>query len=144
MFVAVVGRQCLLKILSFFFFFFSFLLRFLDFEFVGDLVIVIVVGGGVCGCSGFRCVGFGSLINWLGWDFGPMVVSWLWWWLVEFWATVFVAVVGRQCLLKILSFFFFFFSFLLRFFDLEFVGDPVIVIWAGICCSLWRLICHWW
>ena len=48
MFVAVVGRQCLLKILSFFFFFFffSFLLRFLDLEFVGDLVIVIVVCGG--------------------------------------------------------------------------------------------------
>ena len=59
-----------------------------------------------------------------------------------------MAVVVQQCLFKILSFFFFFFSFLLRFFDLEFVGDPVIVIWAGICCSLWRLICrchcHWW
>ena len=51
MFVAIVGGgvcgwQCLLKILSFFFFLFSFLLRFLDFEFVGDLVIVIVVCGG--------------------------------------------------------------------------------------------------
>ena len=43
MFVAVVGRQ---KILSFFFFFFSFLLRFLDLEFVGDPVIMIVVCGG--------------------------------------------------------------------------------------------------
>ena len=46
MFVAVVGRQCLLKILIFFFFFFSFLLRFLDLEFVGDPVIVIVICGG--------------------------------------------------------------------------------------------------
>ena len=51
MFVAIVGGgvcgwQCLLKILSFFFFLFSFLLRFLDFEFVGDLVLVIVVCGG--------------------------------------------------------------------------------------------------
>ena len=44
--MAVVGWQCLLKILSFFFFLFSFLLRFLDLEFVGDPVIVIVVCGG--------------------------------------------------------------------------------------------------
>ena len=43
MFVAVVGWQCLLKILSFFFF--SLLLRFLDLEFVGDPMIVIVVCG---------------------------------------------------------------------------------------------------
>ena len=43
--MVVVGRQCLLKILSFFFFFFSFLLRFLDLEFIGDPVIVIVVCG---------------------------------------------------------------------------------------------------
>ena len=42
--MAVMGRQCLLKILSFFFF--SLLLRFLDLEFVGDPVIVIVVCGG--------------------------------------------------------------------------------------------------
>ena len=46
MFVAVVGRQCLLKSLSFFLFFFSLLLRFLDLEFIGDPVIVIVVCGG--------------------------------------------------------------------------------------------------
>ena len=39
-----------------------------------------------------------------------------------------MVVVGWQCLLKILSFFFFFFSLLLRSLDLEFVGDPVIVI----------------
>ena len=44
--MAIVGWQCLLKILSFFFCFFSLLLRFLDLEFVGDLVIVIVVCGG--------------------------------------------------------------------------------------------------
>ena len=50
----------------------------------GAAVFVAVLGGGVCGCSGFRCVGFGSLINRLGWDFGPVVVSWLRQWLVEF------------------------------------------------------------
>ena len=74
-----------------------------------------VVGGGVCGCSGFRCVDFGSLIDWLGWDFGPVVVSWLWRWLVEFWAAVwaavFVAVVRRRGLLKILILIFFLFFF---------------------------------
>ena len=73
-------------------------------------------------------MGFGSLIDRLGWDFGPVVVSWLWQWLVEFWASDVCGCSGRQCLLKILSFFFFFFSLLLRFLDLEFVGDLVIVI----------------
>ena len=29
-------------------------------------------------------MGFGSLIDRLGWDFGPVVVSWLLRWLVEF------------------------------------------------------------
>ena len=32
----------------------------------GPAMFVVVVGGGVCGCSGFRCVGFGSLIDRLG------------------------------------------------------------------------------
>ena len=32
-------------------------------------------------------MGFGSLIDRLGWDFGPVVVSWLWQWLVEFWGS---------------------------------------------------------
>ena len=52
---------------------------------------------------------------------------------------MFVAVVGRHSLLKILSFFFFFFSFsfLLRFLDLEFVGDPVIVI---VVCGGWFVV----
>ena len=31
------------------------------------------------------CVSFGSLIDRLGWDYRPVVVSWLWQWLVEFW-----------------------------------------------------------
>ena len=77
---------------------------------------------------GFRRVGFGSLIDRLGWDFGQVVVSWLWRWLVEFWAGDVCGCSGRRCLLMILSFFFFFFSLLLRLLDLEFVGDPVIVI----------------
>ena len=50
-------------------------------------MFVVAVGGGVYGCSGFRCVGFRSLIDRLGWDFGPVVVSWLWQWLVEFWGS---------------------------------------------------------
>ena len=28
---------------------------------------------------------FRSLVDRLGWDYGPVVVSWLWQWLVEFW-----------------------------------------------------------
>ena len=32
----------------------------------GPAMFVVVVGGGVCGCSGFWCVGFGSLIDRLG------------------------------------------------------------------------------
>ena len=32
----------------------------------GPAMFVAVVGGGVCGYSGFRCVGFGSLIDQLG------------------------------------------------------------------------------
>ena len=40
-------------------------------------------------------MGFGSLIDRLGWDFGAsVVVSWLWRWLVEFWSAMFMAVVG--------------------------------------------------
>ena len=50
--------------------------------------------GDVCGCSGFRCVGFGSLIDRLGWDFGPVVVSWLWRGWLSFGPAMFVAVVG--------------------------------------------------
>ena len=42
-------------------------------------------------------MGFGSLIDRLGWDFGPMVVSWLWWWLVEFWADNVYGCSGFQC-----------------------------------------------
>ena len=30
---------------------------------------------------------FGSLIDRLGWDYRPVVVSWLWQWLVEFWVS---------------------------------------------------------
>ena len=56
-FVAIVGRQCLLKILSFFFFLFSFLLRFLDLEFVGGPVIVVVVCGGGCSSGSWFLVG---------------------------------------------------------------------------------------
>ena len=81
------------------------------------------------------------MIDLLGWGFGPMVVSWLWRWLVDFWVG---GVSGSSGLSFILCFvedfeFFFFFPLLLRFLDLEFIGG------FGDCdCSLWRLICHWW
>ena len=64
----------------------------------GSAMFVAVVGGGVCGCSGFRCMGFGSLIDQLGWDFGPVVVSWLWQWLVEFWVGDVCGCSGWRCL----------------------------------------------
>ena len=64
----------------------------------GAAMFVAVVGGGVCGYSGFRCVGFGLLIDRLGWDFGPVVVSWLRQWLVEFWADDVCDCSGRRCL----------------------------------------------
>ena len=92
----------------------------------GSKMFVAVVGSGVCGCSGFRCVGFESMIDWLGWDFGPVVVSWLWRWLVEFWASDICGYSGSAV----------------------FVGDPVIVIvvcggWFAVAIAiggLWRLI----
>ena len=64
----------------------------------GSAVFVAIVGSSVCGCSGFRCVGFGSLIDRLGWDFGLVVVSWLWRWLVEFWASDVCDCSGWRCL----------------------------------------------
>ena len=42
-------------------------------------------------------MGFGSLIDRLGWDFGPMVELWLWRWLVEFWAGDVCGCSGRRC-----------------------------------------------
>ena len=48
----------LLRVLSFFFFFFlSLLLRFLDLEFVGGPVIVVVVCGGGCSSGSWFLVG---------------------------------------------------------------------------------------
>ena len=64
----------------------------------GPAMFVAVVGGCVCGYSGFRCVGFGSLINRLGWDVGSVVVSWLRQWLVEFWADDVCGYSGQRCL----------------------------------------------
>ena len=64
----------------------------------GPAMFMTVLGGGVYGCSGFRCVGFGSLIDRLGWDFGPVVVSWLWRLLVEFWAGDVCGCSGQLCL----------------------------------------------
>ena len=64
----------------------------------GPAMFVAVVGGGVCSCSGFLCVAFGSLIDQLGWDFGPVVVSWLQQWLVEFSAGNVCGYSGRRCL----------------------------------------------
>ena len=110
---------------------------------------------------GRHCVGCGSTfwVSWagvLGWwlvEFGHWLIYWVgvlgqWWccgygggWL-SFGPVVFLAVVGWVLfsdLLKILSFFFLSLSLLLRFLDLEFVGE------SGDCgCSLWQLICHWW
>ena len=82
-------------------------------------------------------MGFGSLIDRLGWDYGPVVVSWLWRWLVEFW-------VGNVCGCSGLAVFVE---------DFDFPPPPsfVEVFRFGICCrsidcgcSLWRLICRWW
>ena len=60
-------------------------------------------------------------------------MSWLWRWLVEFWA-------GSVCGYSGLSFILYFVEdFEFFFLDLEFVGR------SGNCgYSLWRLICRWW
>ena len=42
-------------------------------------------------------MGFGSLIDRLGWDFGSVVVSWLWRWLVEFWVGNVCGYSGWRC-----------------------------------------------
>ena len=84
-------------------------------------------------------MGFGSLIDWLGRDFGLLVVSWLWRWLVEFWAGDACGCSGPAVFVEDFEFFLlFFFSF-------------VEVFGFGICwrssdcdCSLWRLIFCWW
>ena len=75
-------------------------------------------------------MGFGSLIDRLGWDFGLVVVLWLWRWLVEFWAGNVCSCSGPTVFVEDFEFFllFLFFSLLLKFLDFEFVGDPVIVI----------------
>ena len=77
----------------------------------GPAMFVAVVGSGVCGCSGFRCVGFRSLIDRLAWDFGPVVVSWLWRWLVEFWTGVVCGCSGPAVFIEDFEFFFFLFLF---------------------------------
>ena len=73
-------------------------------------------------------MGFGSLIDRLGWDFGPVVVLWLRQWLVEFWAGDVCGCSWLAVFVEDFEFLFLFIFFLLRFLDLEFVGDPVIVI----------------
>ena len=42
-------------------------------------------------------MGFGSLIDRLGWDFRPMVESGLWRWLVKFWAGDVCGCSGFRC-----------------------------------------------
>ena len=86
-------------------------------------------------------MGFGSLIDRLGWDFGSVVVSWLWQWLVEFWAGDVCGCSGSAVFVEDFEFLF---LFLFLFFFVEVFG-------FGICwrsndcdCSLWRLICCWW
>ena len=106
-------------------------------------MFVAVVGGGVCGCSGFRCVAFGSLIDRLGWIFGLVVVSWLWRWLVEFWASDVCGYSGRRCLWLAVFVEDFEFLFLFIFFFVEVFGFRIC--WRSSDCdsSLWRLICRW-
>ena len=102
----------------------------------GPAMFVAVVGSGVCGCSGFRCVGFGSLINRLGWDFGSVVVSWLWQWLVEFWGGDVCGCSGPAEEFE--------FLFLFLFFFVEVFGFGICWRSSDYDCSLWRLICRWW
>ena len=85
------------------------------------------------------------------WVLGHWLIGWVgilgrWWcrgcgsgWL-SFGPAMFVAVVGRQCLLKILSFFFFFFLF----FFVEVFGFGICWRSSDCDCNLWRLICRWW
>ena len=109
----------------------------------GSKMFVAVVGSGVRGCSGFRCVGFESMIDWLGWEFGPMVVSWLWRWLVEFWASDICGYSGSAVFVEDFEF-----LFLFIFFFVEVFGFGICWRSSDCDCSLWRLICrchcHWW
>ena len=50
-------------------------------------------------------MGFGSLIDQLGWDFGLVVVSWLWRWLVEFGASDVCGYSGLMVFVKDFEFF---------------------------------------
>ena len=84
-------------------------------------------------------MGFGSLIDRLGWDFGLVVVLWLWRWLVEFWAGNVCGCSGPMVFVEDFEFF------------LLFLFSFVEVFGFGICwrssdcdCSLWWLICRWW
>ena len=73
-------------------------------------------------------MGFGSLIDRLGWDFGLVVVLWLWRWLVEFWAGNVCGCSGPMVFVEDFEFFLLFLFSFVEVLDLEFVGDPVIVI----------------
>ena len=84
-------------------------------------------------------MGFGSLIDRLGWDFGLVVVLWLWRWLVEFWAS---NVCGCSGPMVFVEDFEFFLLFLFSFVEVFGFG----ICWRSSDCdySLWRLICRWW
>ena len=73
-------------------------------------------------------MGFGSLIDRLGWDFGLVVVLWLWRWLVEFWAGNVCGCSGPMVFVEDFEYFLLFLFSFVEVLDLEFVGDPVIVI----------------
>ena len=83
-------------------------------------------------------MGFGSLIDRLGWDFGPVVVSWLLRWLVEFLGGDVCGCSGPTVFVKDFEFLFLFLSFV------EVFGFEIY--WRSSDCdsSLWRLICRWW
>ena len=68
------------------------------------------------------------MIDRLGWDFRLLVVSWLWRWLVEFWAGDVCGCSGPTVFVEDFKFLFLFLFSFVKVLDLEFVGDPLIVI----------------
>ena len=84
-------------------------------------------------------MGFGSLIDRLGWDFGPVVVSWLLRWLVEFLGGDVCGCSGPTVFVK--DFEFFILLFIIIFIEVFVFG----ICWrSSDCgCSLWRWLLLW-